>query len=233
VIVIHGGFWRAQWSLDLMTPLARDLAPRGVAAWNVEYRRVGGGGGWPATFQDMAAAIDVLMELLPRHPLLLNSVAAVGHSAGGHLALWAAARPRLPDGAPGAHPLVRIQTAVSLGGVADLEAGTRANLGDGAVAALLDGLPSGPAGPRYALVSPAALLPFGVRQLIVHGERDSVVPIDHARNYARTAAAVGDPVELMTWSQADHFSVIDPASASWRSLAPRLVGAVRPRPAPS
>ena len=107
MIVIHGGFWKARYGADLGAPLAADLAARGWAAWNLEYRRVGNGGGWPATLTDVATGIDLLADLaaLPGLGALdLARVVAIGHSAGGQLATWAAGRPGLPDGAPGATP---------------------------------------------------------------------------------------------------------------------------------
>ena len=123
VVGLHGGFWRARRSLRYMRPACADLARHGWAAWNVEYRRVGRseGGGWPATFADVAAAIDHLADL--DAPLDLTRVAAMGHSAGGQLALWAAARPHLPEGVPGANPGVAITAGVAaLAAPSDLEA---------------------------------------------------------------------------------------------------------------
>ena len=99
VVVVHGGYWRARYDRSLMTDLCLDLAAHGLAAWNLEYRRVGGGGGWPETFLDVAAGVDALASL--EAPLDLENVLAVGHSAGGQLAFWAAARPTLPPGRPG------------------------------------------------------------------------------------------------------------------------------------
>ena len=156
-----------------MTPLARDLAARGIAAWNIEYRRVGQeGGGWPGTLEDVAAAADAVVGL---EGVDASRVATVGHSAGGHLALWLAARHRLPEGAPGAGPRLRPLGAVSQAGVSDLVAGARAGLGGGACQALLGGEPDD-VPERYAVASPAALLPLGVPQLLVHGARDDLVP---------------------------------------------------------
>ena len=117
-VVVHGGYWRAQYDRSLMTGLCTDLAAHGFAAWNLEYRRVGGGGGWPATLEDVAAGIDALDGI--DAPLDLSRVVAVGHSAGGQLAFWAAARPTLPVDAPGASPRVVIGAAVSQAGVLDL-----------------------------------------------------------------------------------------------------------------
>src|SRR6476620_1780926 len=107
VVVVHGGFWRHAYDLSLGRPLAADLAATGLAAWNIEYRRVGGGGGWPTTFDDVAAAVDAL-------------AGPVQEAAGGHLVAWLAARPGLPPGAPGGHPQVRLRGAVSQAGVLDL-----------------------------------------------------------------------------------------------------------------
>src|SRR5262245_50972601 len=117
-VVVHGGYWKAQYDRSLMEGLCTDLAAHGLAAWNIEYRRVGGGGGWPHTLDDAGAAIDLLAEL--DAPLDLSHVGAVGHSAGGQLALWAASRPTLPADAPGGAPRVPIAAAVSQAGVLDL-----------------------------------------------------------------------------------------------------------------
>ena len=113
IVVIHGGFWRARYDLSLGRPLASDLARRGYAVWNLEYRRPGGGGGWPATFEDVAAGIDLVADL----PVDTSSVVAIGHSAGGQLAAWAAGRGGLPHHAPGTGPRVVVTAVVSQAGV--------------------------------------------------------------------------------------------------------------------
>ena len=224
VVLVHGGFWRARWDRTTLTPLACDLAARGYAAWNVEYRRVGQeGGGWPGTLADAAAAVDHLAAL---EEVDAGRAVAVGHSAGGHLALWLAGRPRLPAGAPGAAPAVRLRAAVSLAGVADLERAQRAGLGDGAVADLLGGGPDDVPG-RYAVASPAALLPLGAPHVLVHGALDEVVPPEQSRRYAEAARAAGDDVELVELPESDHFDVIDPDGDAWAAVVerlPRLLG---------
>jgi acetyl esterase/lipase len=222
VALLHGGFWRARRTLELMRPLAADLAGRGLAAWNLEYRRVGQpGGGWPGTFQDVAAGLDHLAALAGREPLDLDRLVVAGHSAGGHLALWSAARPGLPAGAPGAGPRVVPRLAVSLAGVCDLAAGADDGLGEGAVAELLGATPGqNPA--RYRLASPLARLPLGVAQLLVHGDADTRVPVAQSRAYAAAAAAAGDPVELVELAGAGHMDVIDPASPAWAEVTRRL-----------
>jgi acetyl esterase/lipase len=214
VVLVHGGFWRSGWDRTLMTPLACDLAARGVAAWNVEYRRVGqDGGGWPGTFEDVAAAVDLLAEL---DDVDAQRVATCGHSAGGHLALWLAARWRLPVGAVGAEPRIQPIAAVAQAGVCDLERAWRDDLGTGAVEGLLG--PAKAVRERVAVASPAALAPLGVRQLLVHGTADDIVPVTQSRDYARR-----DPqVELVELDGVDHFDVIDQAHGAWSVVTARL-----------
>jgi acetyl esterase/lipase len=225
VMLVHGGFWRWGWDRTLMTPLARDLAANGIAAWNVEYRRVGReGGGWPGTLEDVAAAADAIAELDAVDPTRLVTL---GHSAGGHLALWLAGRHRLAPGEPGARPRVRPLGAVSQAGVTDLARGAAENLGDGACQALLGGTPEEHP-ERYAAASPAALLPLGVPVLLVHGAADDLVPPSQSRAFARAARAVGDEVEVVELPGADHFDVVETSSEGWAAVVdrlPRLLGA--------
>jgi acetyl esterase/lipase len=222
VVLVHGGYWRPVYDRSLMRPLALDVVRRGFTAWNVDYRASGaGGGGWPRTFEDVAAAVDLLADVAADHPVDLDRVVMVGHSAGGTLALWAAGRPGLPAGAPGHDPSVRARAAVSLAGVNDLAAGFVEGLGSGAVEALMGGAPEDDR-PAYSLASPVDRLPIGVRQLLVHGSDDDVVPPSQSRTYAAAAGAAGDPVELVEIDGADHFDVIDPAHDAWRRVADRL-----------
>lgn len=220
-VVLHGGFWRSHRTVDMTAPLAADLAARGFAVWNLEYGRVGGRGGWPTTLTDVAAGIDVLADLAGTRGLGLQRLLVVGHSAGGHLALWSAARRSLPAGAPGADPRVLPTAVVSLAGVVDLAAAARDDLGDGAAAGFLGGSPED-VPERYELASPAQRLPLGVPQLLVHGDADEHVPIDHSRTYRDAALAAGDDVSLLELPGVDHLAVIDPASAAWAEIAPRL-----------
>jgi acetyl esterase/lipase len=210
-VVVHGGYWRAQYDRSLMDGLCVDLAAHGLAAWNLEYRRVGGGGGWPATFDDVAAGIDGLAEVDAR--LDLERVVSVGHSAGGQLALWAAARRTLPADAPGGAPRVTIAAAASQAGVLDLTlaAGlmpsatpTRALLGDPKVNH-----------ERYVLASPRERLPLGIPQLLLHGDRDDTVSMRIATSYATAARNAGDPCELRVLSHTGHFEHIDAGSEAW------------------
>jgi acetyl esterase/lipase len=200
-VVIHGGFWRHRYNRHLMDDLCRDLAGRGWAAWIVEYRRLGGDGGWPATFDDIGAAVDALAEV---DGLDVGRVVAIGHSAGGHLALWVAARPSA---------LVRVTHAVSQAGVADLAEAARLGLSGGAADELVDSRRE-----RFIEASPRERVPLGVPQLLVHGEVDSVVPVSIARGYAAAARATGDQVDLVTLPGVGHFEHLDPASEAWRTV---------------
>jgi acetyl esterase/lipase len=194
-----------------MSKLAADLAANGMAAWNLDYRGIGGGGGWPATFDDVAAGIDALAAL---PGLDLTRVTAVGHSAGGQLALWAAARPGLPAGMPGSTPPVTVAAAVSLAGVVDLVDADRRGIGGGAVALLLGGR-SEQVAERYRLASPIERLPLGVPHLLVHGTRDRHVPADMSERYAEVAQAAGDPVDLLVRHDVGHMDLIEPRSPGW------------------
>jgi acetyl esterase/lipase len=213
-VLIHGGYWRAKYDLRLQDPLVPDLAGRGWAVWNLEYRRLGwrGRGGWPATFEDVAAGIDQLGRL--DAPLDLARVVAIGHSAGAHLALWAAARRGLPAGAPGAEPAVRPVAAVAQAGVVDLREAARLDLSRGAARSLLGG-PPGKLPSRYDLASPIERLPLGVPQLLVHGDADDAVPIELSRRYAERAREAGDPCELVELRGCEHFEHLDPSSHAW------------------
>lgn len=233
VVLIHGGFWRARYRLDLMDGLGDDLARRGIASWNIEYRRVGEpGGGWPGTFLDVARAVDQLAGLASHYDLDLARVVTLGHSAGGQLALWLAARPRVPVDAPvGLHATTdgksntlpcQISAAVSLAGVVDLADGWRRNLGRGAVADLLGGGPDD-VPDRYAAASPAALLPLGVPQALIHGGSDDIVPPALSRAYAGSATAAGDAVRLHELPGVDHFALIDPRSSAWLAIVGELL----------
>ena len=223
-VLLHGGYWRARYRASLMVPMAEALVARGWVVANVEYRRVGiggGGGGWPTTFVDVAAAIDRLAEV---DGLDLTRVVTVGHSAGGHLALWAAGRGRLPAGAPGAGPAVAVTGAVSLAGVVDLERASALGLGAGAVDRLMGGAPGRVGDGRYAMASPAALVPLGVPQVLVHGDADGVVPLALSQGYVDTAVAAGDAARLVPLAGVDHMAVIAPTGPAWRALTEALDG---------
>jgi acetyl esterase/lipase len=202
VVAIHGGSWQARYGKLNEKPVCVDLRLRGFAVWNIEYRRLGQGGGWPATFDDVGAGIDHLQTLQdPR--LELGSLTAVGHSAGGQLALWAAARKdaRVP-----------IRRVCGQAAVCDLTHGgeaARELMGGGP-----DEVPE-----RYAQGNPLELVPLGVPILLVHGEADSTVSVKHSRRFAKAAAAAGDDVTLVEPNPGGHRTHVDPRTESWQIAA--------------
>ncbi len=216
VVIVHGGFWRARYHLDLGAPLARDLADHGYVCWNLEYRRVGAGGGWPTTFEDVAAGIDHLAQL----GVDTTSVVAVGHSAGGQLAVWAAGRPALPDVAPGSRPRVRLSGVVSQAGVLDLAGAARAAVGQTAVTDLLGAGP-GEMPERYRLADPMQQVPLPVPVLCVHAPEDENVPPRQSTAYVEAATRAGGRARLRMIG-GDHFTVIDPASTAWAVIRDAL-----------
>lgn len=235
VVLIHGGFWRLPWDRTLMRPLARDLVGRGYAAVNVEYRRLGEeGGGWPGTCEDVAAALRALGELGRADATLdLTAVTLVGHSAGGHLALWAAQ-----------HTELDVRLVVSQAGVSDLRAAVRDRLDEenGKPPATLEfmggppepadtGVSGGDVSDAYRLASPIELLPLGreVRQLVLHGDADDRVPRQQSLDYAQTAQLAGDDVRLAGFTGMGHFELIDPAHESWQLTLAEIAALPRHR----
>lgn len=208
VVVIHGGFWLEQYDLSLGRPLAASLASEGWTAYNIEYRRVGNGGGYPQTFDDVAAAIDSLADV---DGVDTSRVITLGHSAGGHLAVWAAGRQQL-TGSSWASPAVPVTAAVSQAGVLDLTAATAEDLGGGAVQRFMGGVVD----ERYALADPTARIPLAVPVRCVHGTSDQNVPLSQSVEYVDRATAAGADATL-TEVDGDHFVVIDPTSPAWAS----------------
>ncbi len=209
VVVLHGGFWRAPYTAELGLPLARDLAGRGWTAWNLEYRRVGACGGYEATLSDVARGVDALARI----DVDSSRLVVVGHSAGGQLAAWAAGRHRLPDGAPGARPVVAVTGVVALAGVLQLERGAREGVGGTAVPDFVGGRPDQMPG-RYRVADPTALLPLGVPVRCVHARGDDRVPFETSARFVDAAVAAGDDARLVE-AAGDHFTLIDPAGPDW------------------
>ncbi|HTR91033.1 MAG TPA: alpha/beta hydrolase [Trebonia sp.] len=218
VVVIHGGFWRARYDLSLGRPLAADLAKRGYAAWNLEYRRALAGGGWPGTFEDVAAGIDLLATL----PVDTERVVAIGHSAGGHLAAWAAGRGKLPAGAPGASPKVAVTGVVAQAGVLALADCARERVGDRAAFDLMGGGPD-KLPEEYRLADPIAAVPLPVPVLCLHSLGDENVPYSYSERYVAAATAAGGQASLRQ-QYGDHFTLIDPASHDWAQVIAALPG---------
>jgi len=237
-IVIHGGCWLGPFATLHNTSAVSDaLRGLGVATWNVEYRRADHpGGGWPGTFQDVAAAADHVRELATRFPLDTTRLVALGHSAGGHLAFWLAARHRLPPTSPLASPdPVTLAGVISIGGPPDLAAfeGLDARVCGEPIVARLLGDASAVIGDRLADASPAARLPLGTPQRLLVGELDGVVPAEVALDYERRARALGDDVAYVSMGGAGHFEALAPTTEAWQVVVAtvrELLDARRPPP---
>lgn len=229
IVLIHGGCWLAELpGRELMDPMVEPLRARGFAIWNIEYRRIGhDGGGYPGTFLDTANAVDELRALAPRYHLDLGHVVTVGHSAGGHLAIWAAARSRIAKTSAlyKSDPLP-IHAAVSLSGILDLESyrGTGPDACGGPPT--IDDLIGKHADP-YADTSPARLIPSGVHQVIFSGDLDRIVPAPFGHAYAKKAKTAGDHVDDIEIKGAGHFEMIDPKCAAWPIIEAAIVAAAK------
>ena len=229
VIVIHGGCWLAEYDLGYMSAFADALTTAGVATWSIEYRRVGDeGGGWPGTFQDVADAADELLEIAFEYKLDMDRVAAVGHSAGGHLALWLAGRKWLESDDPlrGEGPLA-LNGVVALAGIPDLAAYAAPEGCGAAVSGLLGGEPD-EVPDRVQRGSPIAMVPFGVTQMLVIGEHDSIVPKSQADGFVDAARQMGDSVEVTTILGAGHFELVDPSLGGFEIIRGAVLEALEP-----
>jgi acetyl esterase/lipase len=234
-VVIHGGCWVSKFATLQNTAAFSDaLRDAGIATWNLEYRRLDQpGGGWPGTFADIGAGIDVLRAAAKEHPLDLTRVVVVGHSAGAHLALWAAARARLPKTSPmfQASPLP-LRAAVALGGPGNLRSFREYDekiCGGPVIDQLLGGTPEQFAD-RYAQASPMEMLPLGVRQVLIVGLQDPVMPPPERESYAAAATKAGDRAEIVE-VPGGHFEVIAPTSAAWPAVRDKLLELLAVKPA--
>ena len=230
-VVIHGGCWvRRYATLQNTAALADSLRDAGIATWNIEYRRVDDpGGGWPGTFTDIADAIDLVRVIARDHPIDLSRVVTVGHSAGAHLALWAAARGRLAKdsqvyrGTP-----LPLRGAVALGGPGDLRdfyGQAQGVCGTNVVEQLMGGSPDAVAN-RYAQGSPAEMLPLGVRQVLIVGADDGVMPPRSRDAYKASAMKAGDPIEVIE-VPGGHFEVIAPTSMAWPIVRDKMLALMK------
>ncbi|MEZ4669959.1 MAG: alpha/beta hydrolase [Anaerolineae bacterium] len=213
VVMVHGGCWGAKYDGKPLGGICRALNKDGWAVWNLEYRRNGIGGGYPNTFLDVARGTDLLRTVANDYKLDLSNVVAVGHSAGGHLALWLAARHRLSATSPVYTPdPLPISAVVCLAGVVDLVEAAATGLCGENLPLLLGGTPNAvPA--HYHDASPKELLPLGVKQTHIVGELDEMLP--NVRGYVTAAQAAGDRVELNVLPNADHFELVVPTTKEW------------------
>jgi acetyl esterase/lipase len=206
VVYFHGGFWRAQYDVSLGRPIAISLARHGWATLNVEYRRNDLGGGFPETFDD----VDAAFALLAGTGLESGPVVAMGHSAGGHLAAWAASRDQQPETSPWSEPQVSASHLITLAAVLDFADAVSDGLGDGAVELFM----GGGIDERHALVDPAKHIPLAIPVWCVHGREDDIVPFTQSENFVARSIAAGGVANLVPVA-GDHFVVVDTGSPSW------------------
>ncbi|RZT06202.1 Acetyl esterase/lipase [Duganella sp. CF402] len=226
-VIVHGGCWTKHFGgITQMRNMAGDLAARGIAVWNVEYRRYDEeGGGYPGMYHDVATAMDRLRTLASEHKLDLSRIVLVGHSAGGHLAQWAGSRAKLPRSSPlyVADPLP-VPVVISLGGLADLrnEQSLIKTSCDRDMAQLA-GVASAERPDIFSDTSPAELLPSGMRTVLIHGEFDTISPLRVGQDYARRAQAAGDAAEVLVLPGGSHYDEVAAISPSW----PIVLGQIR------
>lgn len=218
VVIVHGGFWSGRYALNLGTQYAVEFARAGVAAWNIEYRRVGAGGTWPEIGSDVLAALNALGHVVQEHSQMqfdLDDVRVIGHSAGGHLAVWAAGEQASK---------IRPSRVVSQAGVMDLTVGPSNGRVSPALEELLgatwDDDPE-----VYRGASPINRLPIGIPVHCIHGGLDVQVPVSQSVKYVEAAVAAGDSAQSTVVDEEDHFAFLQPGSECWkRSIAAVLAG---------
>jgi acetyl esterase/lipase len=224
VVLIHGGCWVQEFQgIVQMRNLAGALIAQDIAVWNVEYRRIDEeGGGYPGTYQDAAAALDLLIANAPAHHLDTHRLVAMGHSAGGHLVQWLAGRGRLPPSSPlyAAHPFP-VREIIALGSIGDLRhraAGFKEFCGIDVEQ--LTGRPTAARPDVYADTSPAELVPNGSHTVLINGALDTVSPPQTAVDYAARVRKAGDKVEILVLPQASHFDEVSASSPAWGLILP-------------
>lgn len=214
VVVIHGGFWRAAYDLQYAGHMSAAITKLGFATWNIEYRRIGQtGGGYPGTLDDAAAALDHLAKIGSQKNLDLKRVYAIGHSAGGHLAMWLATR---KGGA------VRIRGAISLAGVGDLREAWDRKLGNRVVEEFMGCAPKD-CPDKYDAASPSHRLPARIPLVMVHGSNDDIVPFVISQEFAQEATKKGDKARLLRLEGTGHFEFVDPRTIEWHSIEEALL----------
>ena len=222
-IVVHGGCWISYFAdVAFMNPVAEALTRAGIATWNIEYRRVDHvGGGWPGTFTDVAQAVDHVRELAIAHPLDLQRVIILGHSAGGHLGHWAAARHRLPKDSPLASdnplPVIGVINISGPGDIKPFLAIQERVCGDVPITRLVGGTPE-EVPDRYRQASPVELLPLGIKQVLIIGDHDESVPSEFGRQYEKAGQASGDDVTFIELEDTGHFEAIAPGTLAWAKV---------------
>jgi len=217
IVLVHGGCYREQYNLKPLGMIAQTLTSEGFAVWNIEYRRTGNDGDYPNMFLDVAQATDKLKSFSSQHNLDLDNVITVGHSAGGHIALWLAGRHKISQTSdlyiPNPLPIMGI---VVLAGMVDATHAIENGICEGGLSVMMGGDPDTvPA--NYQVADPYALLPLGIPQTHIIGEHDTEM-MENAKQYIQDATSKGDTVELLIPSDAGHFEIVDVSSKAWQTV---------------
>ncbi len=217
IILIHGGGYREIYNLRPLGTVVSALAAAGFAVWNIEYRRFGNGGDYPQMFLDVAAAADYLPEIAEARHLNLNRVMTMGHSAGGHLALWLAGRRNIESASPifVSEPLA-VHGAVALAPLADVTHGGESDLSSDALLAVMGGRPKEMPS-AYRNGCPVQLLPLGIPQVILVGSEDGSM-LENAERYIAAAHEVGDDAQLIALPGAGHFEIVAVGTDEWAAV---------------
>jgi acetyl esterase/lipase len=221
LFVVHGGFWQSLYDLSHIEHLCAAFTSEGIITCNIEYRRIGNpGGGWPGTFQDISLATHNILQDLSNDPRFDHArTAIIGHSAGGHLALWLVGSHRISKGSPLYNDQKQeIRRAISLAGISDLRSAWKKRLGHGTVTRLMGGTPDEHPD-RYDAGSPIELLPPGARQFLLHGTTDDTVPPSQSEAFVERAEKLGDQPTLVKLDGVGHYELIDPESEAWPPVA--------------
>lgn len=226
VILLHGGCWLAEYGLSPLGQLCKAFTQEGLAVWSLEYRRLGNGGGWMTTFEDVANGVEFLRSIKEQYALDLSRLIAVGHSAGGHLALWLAGRHHLPPDSPlFSTTSLPLQGVVSLAGIPDLAGAGKRNICGSACYDLVGGLPE--ERPHlYQQASPIALLPLGIPQWHIFGQEDELVPADSIESYLAIARQ-HDEVHYDLLPNTGHFEVVVPGTLAWQTVRHAVLTLIR------
>jgi acetyl esterase/lipase len=231
VIMIHGGCWSQPWDRSLMNWISDDLRRRGIAVWNIDYRTLGehDRSAYPSLFMDVASAADALRAHASEYRLDLSRVVTVGHSAGGHLALWLAGRRNLPRGHFANRNPLPIHAAISLGGLQDLELAERPP-GSGCGTEVIGRLIGRGLSARrdlFADTSAPRMGPLRIPQVLINGNQDRIIPTHFAEDYARQMRAMGDDVRVRMIDATGHVELVAPESAAWAAAVEESERALR------
>lgn len=222
VMLIHGGFWRDAYYRDSTHGIAADLAKRGIAVWNIEYRRVGrSGGGFPETHQDVLQALNFLETIAKTHPLDLNRVGVVGHSAGGYLSTWAGSIPNGKLAAIMPEPQIPVALSISLAGVTDLDEAHLHGGGEQAATHFLKEAAEQPILRQQLSIGYLTYAP-GTRLILAHGTLDEYVPVELSEHTFQLLQERNAPGELLIFPNTGHNEFVDPESEVWQNIAGKI-----------